>query len=1267
MSTSSVPARASRAVAGLAVAALVALPSLAAAGPGDPPVTGLVFRDYDADGVRDTREPGEPAVVVRAVDAAGASATATSGPDGTYSVDVTALGVGPFRIEFDIPPASTWLAEGAHGADNGTSVQFVAAGGTADFAVQNPADYCGANPRLVTTCFTGGDPLAAGAAGSRSALKSFPYAATGQSNPAVTDDASADEIGATWGIATDRATGDVFTSALVKRHAGVGPGGVDAIYRVPGGNGTPEVWYSSSDTDAGTIADNGTRGLAGAGTPSYDTDVFALVGTTGWGDIDLSEDATTLYAVNLFDRQVVAIGAATAVGANLPSPNYPTCTNGVARPWGLAVHDGILHLGVVCSGESGGTAADLTAQVLRFDIAAGTWVAAAFATPIPLDYVKGCSTAWFGVPQGCNWNPWTNTWDKATFAPFGGATAVSGPERRISYPVPILSDIDFDDDGSMIIALMDRTGHQFGIENYAPVTDGSTTTFTADLGGDLLRAAPPSTVGGTYALESGGSVGVGAGLGGGTVSSGTPNTQGPGGGEFYRNDSFGGSHQETTEGGIVVVNGRGEVATNQMDPFTAHSAGTTRFSSTNGATIGELELLGNSTSPIGFGKANALGDLEAICELAPIEIGNRIWIDADEDGIQDPGEASLPDVTVELFLDTNDDGVPDGPAIATAVTDTNGNYYFSSATGTPAGPGEVYGLTQLAPGARVIVGVPAVTPTGVLTVADAASPTAPDRTDSDASVTTGRTSTFTLAGAGRNDHSLDFGYVEPYSLGNLVWIDADNDGRIGAAEAGVPGVTVELFAAGGTTPIATTTTDPDGYYVFTGLPPGDYEVAITPPAGYRSSTGVSGSTTGPFEGVGTPDPDNDDDTDDNGTTVANGTVRSGPVTLGAANEPLGEPADGLTDPTSDDHANKTVDFGLFQPASLGDYVWTDTNRNGVQDEPPANGLNGVSVELYSPGPDGVAGTADDVLVATTITANDLSGNPGQYRFENLTPGDYYVAVPTLPAGTVLSPQDASGSDAADSDLDPVTGRTIITRLDPGENDPTWDIGITTPPPTVNLGDRVWIDANNDGLVGPSEAGIAGVTVNLYRSDGTTLVATTTTNATGHYRFTGLEPGDYIVEIIPPAGYLSSSGVPGSPTGPYEGAGIADPDGDINGDDDGTTQPDGRIRSGVITLTVGTEPGGDDETGTPAPGAGEGDPSGNTTVDFGVYVPVPVVPPTIVPPPPAASPPTVTPPPAAAPPTGRLPATGSTGTTTSLMLAGLSIGGGTLLLRIRRRA
>jgi protocatechuate 3,4-dioxygenase beta subunit len=1177
------------------VLALVVGPVLVQASPSNGPITGTVFRDFDADGVRDPREPGEAGIVVRAVGATGVSGSATTGADGTYSLD---LGAGEFRLEFDIPTTSTWLTEGAHGADNGTSVQFVSGGSTANFAVQNPNDFCQANPRLVTTCFTSGDPLPyPSTAGDRASVKSFSYDATGQANDTIVNESSAKYTGATWGVAIDRATRDIFVASNVKRHAGLGPGGIDAIYRQPAGGGAPVVWFSGVVTDdtANPVPDNATRGLDTEGSPSYDAAVFPLVGTRGWGDIDVSEDGNSVYAVNLFNQRVYQIAKSGASGVALPDPNYPACANGVARPWGLGVQDGQVLLGVVCSAENGGTAADLTAQVLRFDVAAGTWGTPAFANPIPLNYTKGCANASTDPALGCNWNPWTNTWDETTFAPVPGYGDTSS---RVSFPMPILSDIEVDDDGSLILAFMDRAGHMFGVNNFAPDTS-STLILTVDTGGDLLRAAPPAAPGGAYTLEAGGSVGRGAGLGGGTIDSGAGNGQGPGGGEFYRNDFFGDSYQETSAGAVALINGRGEVATTQRNPFDDFSAGIARFSNSNGADNGRLELRSNSTSPIGFGNANALGDLELMCDYAPIEIGDRVWIDTNGDGIQGPDEPSLAGVAVELFLDANSDGLPDGPAIASAITADDGTYYFSSAPGAST-PSTIFGVTGLVPGAKVILKVPtSVAGVGVLTTADAG---ANDRIDSDAVPSTGYTGTITLGGPGQNDYSFDFGYVAPYSLGNKVWADVDNDGIFDASELGIPNVTVQLFRAGGTTVIASTNTDLDGSYVFTGLAPGDYEVAIVPPTTrYRSSTGVNGVATGPFEGAATPDPDTDIDSDDNGTTQPDGSIRSAPITLGASAEPTDEADDdSLTDDTPDNRANKSLDFGLYEPASLGDYVWNDTNRDGLQNEPAANGVNGVTVELFSPGADGLAGTADDVLVASTVTADDSAGNPGFYGFANLVPGDYFVSLPALTPGTLVTIAGMGGDDSLDSDVDPTTLRTDLISLDPGENDPTWDVGLYTP--LVNVGDQVWLDSNNNGRVDAGEAGIDDVVVNLYLADGTTPVGTTTTNDAGFYRFTGLVPGDYIVEIIAPVGLVSSTGVNGQATGPFEGVLTPDPDTNVDDDDNGSTVSDGSIRSGVVTLAGGTEPEDDDDQDTPDAGVGESDVDGNTTVDFGLFRP-----------------------------------------------------------------
>jgi serine-aspartate repeat-containing protein C/D/E len=110
-----------------------------------------------------------------------------------------------------------------------------------------------------------------------------------------------------------------------------------------------------------------------------------------------------------------------------------------------------------------------------------------------------------------------------------------------------------------------------------------------------------------------------------------------------------------------------------------------------------------------------------------------------------------------------------------------------------------------------------------------------------------------------------------------------------------------------------------------------------------------------------------------------------------------------------------VDAGLYQPASIGDFVWIDANGDGLQDagEP---GLNGVTVNLLDAG---------GAVIATTLTADDGMGNPGYYLFDGLAPGTYSVQF-VAPTGYVLTAQDADGAGITgefNSDADPVTGQT----------------------------------------------------------------------------------------------------------------------------------------------------------------------------------------------------------------------------------------------------
>ena len=147
---------------------------------------------------------------------------------------------------------------------------------------------------------------------------------------------------------------------------------------------------------------------------------------------------------------------------------------------------------------------------------------------------------------------------------------------------------------------------------------------------------------------------------------------------------------------------------------------------------------------------------------------------------------------------------------------------------------------------------------------------------------------------------------------------------------------------------------------------------------------------------------------------------------------------------------------------------------------------------------------------------------------------------------------------------------------------------------LTLGDRVWRDANNNAQLDAGESGIANVSVRLYRDDdgsntlgsGDPLLATTTTDATGRYQFTGLLPASYLVQVDPAnfsgsgplVGLVSSTGTQPTP----------DPDNDVNGDDNGDPVTGLGVVAQAITLSAGGEPTTDGDT----------DPQTNLTLDFG---------------------------------------------------------------------
>lgn len=308
----------------------------------------------------------------------------------------------------------------------------------------------------------------------------------------------------------------------------------------------------------------------------------------------------------------------------------------------------------------------------------------------------------------------------------------------------------------------------------------------------------------------------------------------------------------------------------------------------------------------------------------------------------------------------------------------------------------------------------------------------------------------------------DFGLDVDATVGDFVFLDLDGDGVQDSGEPGIAGVSVELFDAGGTS-LGTTTTDANGAYSFDVTGGEDYSIVVTPPPGGTfTAQGVGGDDTA------------DSDVDAGGST---GTI----TPAVGANPQLG-------------------DAGIL-PASIGDFVFSDLDRDGIQDggEP---GIDGVTVELLD-------------STGTVIDTTTTSGG-GAYEFTGLVPGAEYSVRVTPPAGSAFSPQDAGGDDAADSDVD-AGGQTATITPSSGPNPDVADAGIDLDPPTAAIGDLVFSDDDGDGVQDAGEDGISGVTVELLDSTGA-VIDTTTTGPDGTYLFEGLTPGaTYQVRVTPPAG------------------------------------------------------------------------------------------------------------------------------------------------------
>ncbi len=674
---------------------------------------GNVFNDVNNDGAdAGAGEIGQANVLVEIYECDGNTPVATTytNVDGDWNVDPAGISF-PVRVEFSTP-LQDYLQSSYAGIDNGTNVQFVTAPTcTVDYGVIDPIQYCNENPLVAVVCFprnndAGGEPVIVflatddardwpgpAIAGDTDGRWGIPSGGSTVTYPDIAATfATKAQVETTFGLDWDRKNSQLYSGAYMRAYASMGTNASangfaeGAIYNIPidltsSSSMAPAIWL-----DLETLFGDDFAGTYIADTPFPGPQVFGrnsnnpnLIGYTGLGSIKLAADNSEMYVVNLAAREVLVIpigadGTAPTSAAAIkrfPVPNTPcdgTWPDGrpLSSVLGLGVHpvSGRVYATMTCTGPA---LPDVTGYVYSFDPADETPSATDFTLEltIPLDINRPAASPntnrfWEQIDH-----PWESLAGNAVSynndPRIGGNASNPIPREFVSQHIqPWLGEVGFavQPDGSFAMVVGERN-------RYHDIINSS--FYVA--GGVLYRACGED---GNWTLESGGNCG--------TANSSVAYTMtGTRAGQFVspQNQFFYYVGREGTMGAgtVDVPLGSSEIVIPAMDNISNSStSGLSWLSTVDGGRLRDARILGDFTGPefnnTNFTKANNWGAITALCAPVPIQIGNYVWIDTDEDGVQDPCEPPLAGVPVSLYNKTT------MTFVAVDTTGPNGEYYF---------------------------------------------------------------------------------------------------------------------------------------------------------------------------------------------------------------------------------------------------------------------------------------------------------------------------------------------------------------------------------------------------------------------------------------------------------------------------------------------------------------------------------------------------------------------------------------------------------------